>query len=146
MGGMHWEHLDHLKGLTLSRKQRDWVEEPTSGTLKEKLKQLPELVAGRPLPASPALSRLMEDAKPFRDALMHPAPFAAPPKFGGYNKLSHFCEIDQALALEIVSDAVEVLLELTQHVARPTPKWLTDLTNEVRSPAASNLQLGFISR
>lgn len=145
LSGVLWENLDRLKTMTLTRKDAQMVQEPTSATLVQKIRRLPEFVAGQPLPPNEALDRLLSIAKPFRDSLMHPAPFSAPEKMGGYDKLSHFHAIDVPIARAVTRDAVAVIQFLGRHIARPTPRWLTDLERELTSDEPSALHAAFES-
>jgi hypothetical protein len=145
LGGLLWENMDALKVMPLARRDRDMVDDPTSGSLAYKLKHLPELLAG-PLPTSAAVDNLLSIAKAFRDSLTHPAPFAAPEKLGGYDKLSHFYAIDVDVAWAVSRDVAAVLELVMKHLSRPIPPWLADVTSALQSKNPSDLHLAFGSR
>jgi hypothetical protein len=64
--------------------------------------------------------------KPYRDAIVHASPFAAPEKFGGYDKLSKLYDLDLKTLRLAVDATIAVITEIHQFVSGKvtTPVWL----------------------
>ena len=80
------------------------------------------------------LNAFLDVIKPFRDSLVHPSPFSAPEKFGGYDKLRLLYRIDFDTGL-LTANLLVLLVELIHsHIyieVDNLPEWFTDLKQEV---------------
>jgi hypothetical protein len=87
---------------------------------------------------------LLEKAKQFRDSLMHPSPFSALEKFGGYDKLEKLFNLDIKIVSKSVSEIIEIIkqIELKKGDNSPIPIWLP----EVKAAAYNLLQRSAITR
>lgn len=100
-----------------------------------KLEHLPRIVGGASLPpaSKDAIDFILENAKPLRDALVHPSPFPTPAKYGGHDKLSLFYSIDMSLARATLEHGLRVMGAIHRHIATGPgpvtsfPSWLDEL-------------------
>jgi hypothetical protein len=74
--------------------------------------------------------------KQFRDSLMHPSPFSAPEKFGGYDKLEKLFNLDIKIVSKSVLEIIEIIeqIEIMKGDKSPMPIWLPEVKT-----AANNL-------
>lgn len=128
-----WEYLRTGSAVaSLSSRRRRLLEDASGTTLRDKLFKYPEIIAEQPLPddARKIAEALLDVMKPFRDSLVHPSPFEAPEKFGGYDKLRNLYRIDISTLWAAAHLAVDVIEKIQAHlgsvVSLSTP-WLADL-------------------
>jgi hypothetical protein len=131
LNGIGWEFLKNPSVIDqLSNKNRKRLEDTTGITFKEKLLKYPEIISGKTLWDSPDedIEKLLE-IKPFRDSLVHPSPFSAPEKFGGYDKLKNLYRVDLAKANESVYLICKIIRRISEHINidNEGPKWFADL-------------------
>lgn len=130
INGVAWDHA-HMHDLSgFSKDNRNVLtesERPVS--IVTKLVRVPGLVAGRdsgPLHQTRnPLKSFIEIVKPYRDAIVHASPFAAPEKFGGYDKLSKLYELDLRVVRTAVDVTTAVVREIHQfvHGGSELPLW-----------------------
>lgn len=117
INGLAWDYVqtNDISGLT--EKNRNVLTE-TKGFVNiiDKLIKIPALVAGKetgPLHQTrDPLKSFIETVKPHRDAIVHPSPFAASERFGGYDKLSKL----YGLSLHTVREAVDITIALIKTI------------------------------
>jgi hypothetical protein len=131
LNGISWDFLRDLS-IDLSNRKRKLLEDSTQVSIKDKLLKYPEIISGvKPWAESDAdVEGLMSNMKPYRDSLVHPSPFSAPEKFGGYDKLRLFYRID----FDTLEASIELLTRILKRIhfhihpeSRILPKWLTEL-------------------
>jgi hypothetical protein len=94
-----------------------------------KLIRIPALTTGRetgPLhQTSDPLKSFIEIVKPHRDAIVHASPFAAPEKFGGYDKLSKLYGLNLRTVREAVNVTVSLIKDIHKFVdgSSEVPSW-----------------------
>jgi hypothetical protein len=129
INGLAWAYVQTQDISSLSnRKQKVLTEGQTS--ILDKLVRIPQIITGRspgPLEIDrEPLSIFRDTIKPFRDSIVHASPFAAPERFGGYEKLSKVYELN----LETVRQTVDMTLEIIGRIHRfvggndPLPQWV----------------------
>lgn len=130
INGVAWDytHTHDLSGLSKdNRNVLTESERPVS--IVTKLVRVPALVAGKdagPLHQTrDPLKSFIEIVKPYRDAIVHASPFAAPDKFGGYDKLSKLYELNLGTVRKAVEVTTAVVKEIHQsvHGGRELPLW-----------------------
>lgn len=144
INGLAWEYV-HRNGMEqLSNKKKKMFEEAFD-SLTNRLVQIPPIVAGRPddvlfdTNKSP-LREFVEGIKPYRDSMVHPSPFSAPEKFGGYDKLERIYNLD----IEVVERAIEITKELIRgvhefiHGEDSLPRWFLPQSAEDKRFDLSN--------
>jgi len=130
INGVAWDYA-HTRDLSgLSKDNRNVLTEsdrPVS--IVTKLVRVPALVKGKesgPLHQTrEPLKSFVEIVKPYRDAIVHASPFAAPEKFGGYNKLSKLYELNLPTVQNAVDVTTAVVREIHQfvHGGGELPLW-----------------------
>lgn len=101
-------------------------------SLKKKVLNFPIIIAGRedlPLDEeTEPLKTIVDTAKILRDSIVHPSPFAAPERFGGYDKLKRIKNLDFAAVDEAVEATFEIIRAVHQFVgdSGDEPDWLPD--------------------
>lgn len=137
MNSLAWEFL-RLRGAdALSNRQRKSLEDVSGTKLRDKLLKYPRFITGAELdPESrAAVEGLLDVLKPFRDSLVHPSPFDAPEKFGGYDKLRNLYRIDADTLYLVAHLAADIITRVQAHVGETilvgTP-WLPELLDALK--------------
>jgi hypothetical protein len=111
------------------------LQDTSNVTLRDKIRKYPKIIFNEELDEG-IYQFLLDEAKEFRDSLMHPSPFSAPEKFGGYDKLGKLYNLN----IETISDSVKGAIEIIEMIesmkgkAAPMPIWLPEVKT-----AANNL-------
>jgi len=129
INGLAWEYVQTNDISTLSRTKQKILTEGQASIL-DKLIKIPQIVAGR---SSGLLEKdkeplvtFRDTIKPFRDSIVHASPFAAPERFGGYEKLSKVYELN----FDTVQQTVEMTLKIIGMIHRfvggeeHSPQWV----------------------
>jgi len=137
LNGLVWDYIRKNGTSSLSNRKRKLLEDTTSASTREKLGQYPEIVTGRELWKKPdeELNGFVDVLKPYRDSLVHPSPFSAPERFGGYDKLRLFYRIDYDTALATADLLVSLIRRIHEHIYRDglaLPDWMRDLESEMK--------------
>jgi hypothetical protein len=119
INGLAWDYVQTHNVSGLSKDNRNALTESERPVnIIDKLIKIPRLVAEQetgPLHQTrEPLKSFIEIVKPYRDAIVHASPFAAPEKFGGYDKLSKLYELN----LSTVRHAVDITIALIGEVHR----------------------------
>ena len=137
LNGLAWDYVQTHGTVSLSNQKRKLLEDTTSASIREKLVKYPKIIAGRELWKEPdgELDGFVDILKPYRDSLVHPSPFSAPERFGGYDKLRLFYRIDYDTALVTADLLVRIIRRIHEHVycgGSALPVWICDLESEVK--------------
>jgi hypothetical protein len=135
LNGISWEYLRTANTSLLSNRSRKLLEDSASASIREKLQKYPEIIAGTALWSTddPEVAPFLELVKPFRDSLVHPSPFAAPEKFGGYDKLRLLYRIDKDTADLAISITTKLVVKINKHIKPKAalPPWLEELCAKI---------------
>jgi hypothetical protein len=135
LNGIAWDYLRTADTTLLSNRSKKLLEDSTSASIREKLQKYPEIIAGTsPWSADDTdLVQFLEVVKPFRDSLVHPSPFAAPEKFGGYDKLRLLYRTDKETADSAISTTAKLVTRIHKHIRpkAPLPPWLEELRAKI---------------
>lgn len=106
INGLGWEFSQTNDISHLSRTEQEMLTE-AQGSIVRRLVRVPAIIAS----SSPVLTEdkfplkdFISSIKPYRDSIVHASPFAAPERFGGYEKLSKLYD----LSTETVEEAVAI--------------------------------------
>lgn len=131
VNGLAWDYVQTHDISGLSKDNRNVLTESERPVnIIDKLIKIPRLVAERdigPLHQSrDPLKSFIEVIKPYRDAIVHASPFAAPEKFGGYDKLSKIYELNLSTVRRAVDITIAVIGEIHRFVGSDgdLPVWV----------------------
>lgn len=136
LNGLAWDYVQTYGTEDLSNRKRKLLEDTTSASIRDKLIKYPEILAGKALwqANDEELDGFIVVLKPYRDSLVHPSPFSAPEKFGGYDKLRLFYRIDYDTAVATANLLVRIIRRIHVHVFGDEialPAWVNDLESGV---------------
>ncbi len=117
VNGLAWDYVQTHDISGLSRDNRNVLTESERPVnIIDRLVKIPRLVAERdegPLHQSrDPLKSFIEVVKPYRDAIVHASPFAAPERFGGYDKLSKIYELNPSTVRRAVDITIAIIGEI----------------------------------
>ena len=136
LNGLAWSYFQK-NNSGLSKRKMNTLQDTSNVTLRDKIRKYPTIIFDEELDEG-IYQFLLDEAKQFRDSLMHPSPFSAPEKFGGYDKLEKLYNLD----IKTISDSVKGVIEIIEMIesmkgkAAPMPIWLPEIKT-----AANNLFL-----
>lgn len=139
INGLAWDFVQTHDISGFSKDNRNVLTESERPVnIIDKLIKVPRLVAERDTgtlhQTRDPLKSFIEVIKPYRDAIVHASPFAAPEKFGGYDKLSKIYELN----LSTVRRAVDITIAVISEIHRFTdgngnlPIWVLFRTEDGR--------------
>lgn len=137
LNGIAWDFAQDPESLRgMSNRERSLITDARGTTLRDKIIKYPKIITGRRFlnEEDETVSSFLTLFKPFRDSLVHPSPFSAPDKFGGYNKLRHFYGIDIPIIMWTCKVACDLIVCIHRHingVKIPPLDWLSDLLGEL---------------
>ncbi len=126
LNGIAWQFSEYDENCGfLSNRQQTLIKDIGQTTIRDKIIKYPKIVTGKELwnEDDDLVSSFLEIIKPFRDSLVHPSPFSAPDKFGGYDKLSKFYRINADIAIVTAKTTSMIIKEIHQHVTTSKNKW-----------------------
>ncbi len=131
LNGLAWDYLQTHDAGILSNRKLKLLNDSSSVSIRDKLEKYPEIVTNRSLwkGTDDDLHSFVEIIKPFRDSLVHPSPFSAPERFGGYDKLRLFYRIDYDTAEVTFHLLINLLQQIHKHVYGDVslPGWMRGL-------------------
>jgi hypothetical protein len=133
LNGLAWDFAQNNKAFdALSKRKQKIIIDQGHTNLRDKILKYPDIVTGRHLwdDSSNTVQAFLEILKPFRDSLVHPSPFSAPEKFGGYDKLKNFYRINFITAHLGVKVTTDLIVEIHQHVTKSEsghPVWMDEI-------------------
>jgi hypothetical protein len=129
LNGLAWDYCRSNDLTVLSNRQVKLLTDTSSASIRDKLMKYPAIIAGRDDVAIDGVSDFLDTIKPFRDSLVHPSPFSAPEKFGGYQKLRKLYELNYHVSIMAVSSTVLVIRSIFQLIegSGESPAWLNGI-------------------
>lgn len=128
LNGIAWAYYQKEKNADLSKRKVNTLQDTSNLTLRDKIKKYPSIIFGKEI-GEENYEFLLNEAKKFRDSLMHPSPFSAPEKFGGYDKLEKLYNLDIVIVSRSVTELIEII-EKTESMKgenTPVPIWLPEI-------------------
>lgn len=131
VNGLAWDYVQTHNLSQLSKdNQNVLTESERPVNIIDKLIKIPRLV--KEVESSPLhqtrepLKSFIEVVKPYRDAIVHASPFAAPEKFGGYDKLSKLYELNLATVRQSVDIVLALIASIHHFVSGDgnSPHWI----------------------
>ena len=127
LNGLAWSYF-HKNSAKLSNRKANTLQDISNVTLRDKIRKYPFIIFEEEIDER-SYQFLIDEAKQFRDSLMHPSPFSAPERFGGYDKLEKLYNLDIDTISKSVKGAIEVIekIESMKGKAAPIPIWLPEI-------------------
>jgi hypothetical protein len=113
LNGLAWDFCQSNDLALLSNRKVKLLTDTSTASIKDKLTKYPAIIAGRENVAIVGMNDFLDTIKPFRDSLVHPSPFSAPEKFGGYQKLRKLYELDYHVSIMAVTSTVLVIKSIS---------------------------------
>ncbi len=129
LNGLAWDYCQSNDLSSLSNRKVKLLTDTSTASIRDKLRKYPAIMVGRDDIEINGVSDFLDIIKPFRDSLVHPSPFSAPEKFGGYQKLKKLYELDYHVSIMAVASTVLVIKSIFQLLERSneSPKWLNKI-------------------
>jgi len=130
INGLAWDYVQTHDISCLSEKKQAVLIEDKPVNIIEKLIKIPRIFAEKesgPLHQTrEPLKLFIEDIKPYRDAIVHASPFAAPMRFGGYDKLSKLYDLNLSTVRHAIDITIDVITEIHHFLygADNLPSWI----------------------
>ncbi len=127
LNGLAWSYFQK-NNTGLSKRKVKILQDTSNVTLRDKIQKYPFIIFDKMIDES-IYRFLLDEAKQFRDSLMHPSPFSAPEKFGGYDKLEKLYNLDIETISESVKGVIDVIekIESMKGKTIPIPIWLPEI-------------------
>ncbi|WP_321492163.1 hypothetical protein [uncultured Desulfobacter sp.] len=125
LNGIAWSYYQKKKNGGLSERKIRTLKDISNVTLRDKIQKYPSIIFGESI-GERSSQYILDEAKKFRDSLMHPSPFSAPEKFGGYDKLEKIYSLDIETVFKSISGIIEIIekIESMKGQQAPVPIWL----------------------
>lgn len=138
LNGLAWAFCENENRPKLSKRKTELLKDTSNVTLRDKVRKYPQTIFGRELKEN-TYQFVLDEAKQYRDSLMHPSPFSAPEKFGGYDKLEKLYNLDKEIIDNTVFGVIDIVEEIEELKGRntPVPIWLPEVktaANEALHP------------
>jgi len=135
LNGIAFDYLRTVDMSGLSNSSKKLLGDSTSASIRDKLQKYPALIAGSALWSTDDsdMVQFLDVVKPFRDSLVHPSPFAAPEKFGGYDKLRLLYRTNKETADLAASTTAKLVIRIHKHIESDSllPPWMEELWAKV---------------
>ncbi len=128
LNGLAWSFYNKVNESGLSQRKTDLLKDTSNVNLRDKVRKYPGAIFGKEL--NEGIYRfILDEAKPYRDSLMHPSPFSAPEKFGGYDKLEKLYNLDEDIVVKTVFGVIGIVEEAEKMKGEntPVPAWLPEV-------------------
>jgi hypothetical protein len=128
LNGLAWSFFNRENKSALSKRKTDLLKDTSNVSLRDKIRKYPSAIFEKELKED-IYKFVIDEAKPYRDSLMHPSPFSAPEKFGGYDKLEKLYNLDKDIVSNTTFGVIEIIEEVEKMKGKnmPAPIWLPKL-------------------
>ena len=120
LNGIAWLCYQKEKNDSLSKRKANTLKDTSNVTLRDKIQKYPSIIYGKTI-GEEYYKYVLDEAKKFRDSLMHPSPFSAPEKFGGYDKLEKLYNLDIGTVSKSLSGIIDIIEKIESMKGQPTP-------------------------
>jgi len=135
LNGLAWDYSQNHDLSKMSKRKRNTITDTFSVSFRDKLLKYPKIIGGPDFDFSEKCELFIEIVKPFRDSLVHPSPFSAPEKFGGYDKLKKIYDLNEHVAIHSVDLMTEIIICIYKHIHGERKKltWLSELESNLQT-------------
>lgn len=133
LNGLAWDYCQSNSLEHLSKRKAKLLQDTTSASIRDKIDNYPWIISGKTESPLDGRTEFLEQVKPFRDSLVHPSPFTAPEKFGGYQKLQKFYELDEGVVRLAIASCLSLIASIN-HVVTDSegfPEWCEVINDEI---------------
>lgn len=129
LNGLAWDYCQSNDLNSLSNRKAKLLTDTSTASIRDKITKYPAIIIGRDEVAIDGVNEFLDVIKPFRDSLVHPSPFSAPEKFGGYQKLKKLYELNYHVSIMAVAATVLVINGIVELVegSQKSPEWLSKI-------------------
>ncbi len=129
LNGIAWDYCQKNDISKLSKRRQGLLTDTASVSIRDKLLKYPNVICNSDFASNPRSELFLDIIKPFRDSLVHPSPFSAPEKFGGYDKLKKIYDLDEKVTIQAVELMCEIIESIYEKINGITvkPVWLKEL-------------------
>jgi len=136
LNGLAWDYLQKPPEAILSSTQNKSLNDSAQTSIRDKILKYPKIISGKEVweTEPPEIDNFINIVKPFRDSLVHPSPFNAPEKFGGYDKLRNLYRIDfdtAFLCCQLLLKIIEQIHFFIKPDESKLPDWFIDLQSTI---------------
>ncbi len=128
LNGLAWIFYTKENQLELSKRKAELLKDASNVNLRDKVRKYPKIIFEKELEEK-TYQFVLNEAKQYRDSLMHPSPFTAPEKFGGYDKLEKLYNLDKEIIVKTVFGVIDIVEEIEKMKGQntPVPIWLPEV-------------------
>jgi hypothetical protein len=136
VNGLAWEYAQRHDISSLSGAKQRMIQE-ADGSIIKRIINIPEIISGKPTPfdaTTAPLRDFVDTIKPYRDAIVHASPFAAPEKFGGYSKLQKIYDLNSKTVNHAIDVSQQIIGTIHQTIGGMSelPSWFLDRDEDGR--------------
>jgi len=133
LNGVAWDYSQNHDITKLSKRQQKLLTDTSSASIRDKLLKYPKIVCSSKSFNDSKSELFLDIIKPVRDSLVHPSPFSAPEKFGGYDKLRKIYDLNETTAIQAVETLCELIDNIYENIngVGKKPVWLQELREKV---------------
>ncbi|AGA89260.1 hypothetical protein Thimo_0397 [Thioflavicoccus mobilis 8321] len=133
LNGLAWDYCRSNSLEHLSKRKAKLLQDTASASIRDKVDNYPWIISGKAEVPLEGRTEFLEQVKPFRDSLVHPSPFTAPEKFGGYQKLQKFYELDEGVMKLAVVSCLSLIASINHVVTglEGFPEWCKPINDEI---------------
>lgn len=134
LNGLAWDYCETHGLEHLSKRKAKLLQDTASASIREKLDNYPWIISDTSEVPLAGKTEFLEKVKPFRDSLVHPSPFTAPEKFGGYQKLQKFYDLDEGIVKLSVVSCLSLIAGINHVVtgSEGFPEWCETINDEIQ--------------
>ena len=135
LNGIAWDYCQHNDISELSKRKQGLLTDSASASIRDKLLKYPQIVCNSETTHNEMSELFLDIIKPFRDSLVHPSPFSAPERFGGYDKLRKIYDLDTKVTIQAVTLLCEIIKNIYEKINGPgkKPVWIKELCRAIEN-------------
>jgi hypothetical protein len=129
LNGLAWDYCQSHDLKALSNRKVKLLTDTSTASIRDKITKYPSIISGQDEVKLEDSQTFLDLIKPYRDSLVHPSPFSAPQKFGGYQKLKKLYELDKDIAIQAAEATTSLIKNIDHFVPRDKspPLWLAQI-------------------
>jgi len=132
LNGISWAYCQSENDIDLSKTKISTLKDTNNVTLRDKIKKYPKIIFNKDINEM-TYEFTLNEAKHYRDSLMHPSPFSAPEKFGGYDKLEKLYNLNEEIIFKTIHGVINIIEEIENMKGKnsPTLIWIPEVKSQL---------------